>query len=43
MVVVFLTLNEVIGHYSEGLVFSVTIDPLMKKVGEGDVTPIRRR
>ncbi len=33
----FATLEEVINHYSEGLVFSETIDPLMKKVGEGGV------
>lgn len=33
----FETLEEVINHYSEGLVFSETIDPLMKKVGEGGV------
>jgi len=33
----FSTLEEVIDHYSEGLVFSETIDPLMKKVGEGGV------
>lgn len=30
-------LDEVINHYSEGLVYSETIDPLMKKVGEGGV------
>ncbi len=33
----FETIEEVINHYSEGLVFSKTIDPLMKKVGEGGV------
>lgn len=33
----FATLDEVINHYSEGLVFSETIDPLMKSVGEGGV------
>jgi cytochrome c peroxidase len=33
----FETLEEVINHYSEGLVFSETIDPLMKKVAEGGV------
>ncbi|MEZ4875382.1 MAG: cytochrome c peroxidase [Flavobacteriaceae bacterium] len=33
----FATLDEVIDHYSEGLVYSETIDPLMKKVGEGGV------
>lgn len=33
----FTTLDEVIDHYSEGLVFSETIDPLMKKVAEGGV------
>ncbi len=33
----FATLDEVINHYSEGLVYSETIDPLMKKVGEGGV------
>lgn len=31
----FATLDEVINHYSEGLVFSETIDPLMKNVAEG--------
>ncbi len=31
----FATLDEVIDHYSEGLVFSETIDPLMKNVAEG--------
>jgi len=31
----FATLEEVIDHYSEGLVYSETIDPLMKNVGEG--------
>jgi cytochrome c peroxidase len=33
----FATLEEVIDHYSEGLVYSETIDPLMKKVAEGGV------
>jgi len=33
----FATLEEVIDHYSEGLVYSPTIDPLMKSVGEGGV------
>ncbi|MEM7185832.1 MAG: cytochrome c peroxidase [Bacteroidota bacterium] len=33
----FETIEEVINHYSEGLVFSKTIDPLMKKVAEGGV------
>ncbi len=33
----FATLDDVINHYSEGLVFSITIDPLMKKVAEGGV------
>lgn len=33
----FTTLEEVINHYSEGLQFSATIDPLMKKVNEGGV------
>ena len=33
----FETLEEVIDHYSEGLVYSETIDPLMKAVGEGGV------
>ncbi|PWK20338.1 cytochrome-c peroxidase [Xanthomarina spongicola] len=33
----FNTLDEVINHYSEGLVDSPTIDPLMKKVDEGGV------
>lgn len=33
----FATLDEVINHYSEGLVFSETIDPLMKSVDEGGV------
>jgi cytochrome c peroxidase len=31
------TLEDVINHYSEGLVHSPTIDPLMKKVNEGGV------
>lgn len=33
----FATLDEVIDHYSEGLVFSETIDPLMKAISEGGV------
>ncbi|MCB0458203.1 MAG: cytochrome-c peroxidase [Flavobacteriaceae bacterium] len=33
----FQTLEEVIDHYSEGLVYSETIDPLMKKVAQGGV------
>ncbi len=33
----FATLDEVIDHYSEGLVQSPTIDPLMKKVPQGGV------
>jgi cytochrome c peroxidase len=33
----FQTLDEVINHYSEGLVYSSTIDPLMKKVDQGGV------
>ena len=33
----FYTLEEVIDHYSEGLVFSQTIDPLMKNVGQGGI------
>lgn len=33
----FNTLEDVINHYSDGLVFSETIDPLMKKVAEGGV------
>ena len=33
----FETLEEVINHYSEGLKFSSTIDPLMKKVNQGGV------
>ena len=33
----FETIDEVIDHYSEGLVYSVTIDPLMKAVNEGGV------
>ncbi len=33
----FETLDEVINHYSEGLVFSETIDPLMKSIAEGGV------
>lgn len=33
----FKTIDEVIEHYSTGLVYSPTIDPLMKKVGQGGV------
>ncbi len=33
----FATLDEVIDHYSEGLVNSSTIDPLLKYVGQGGV------
>jgi cytochrome c peroxidase len=33
----FATLEEVINHYSEGLVFSETIDPLMKTISAGGV------
>jgi len=33
----FATLDEVINHYSEGLVFSETIDPLMKSLEDGGV------
>ncbi len=33
----FATIDEVIDHYSEGLVQSPTIDPLMKKVAQGGV------
>ena len=33
----FLTIDEVINHYSEGLQNSPTIDPLMKKVAQGGV------
>ncbi|WP_199287752.1 cytochrome-c peroxidase [Pseudotamlana carrageenivorans] len=33
----FLTLEDVINHYSEGLKHSATIDPLMKKVANGGV------
>ena len=33
----FATLEDVINHYSEGLKNSSTIDPLMKKVGQGGV------
>ena len=33
----FETIDEVINHYSEGLVFSETIDPLMKQVNKGGV------
>jgi len=33
----FETLDEVINHYSEGLQYSKTIDPLMKQVQEGGV------
>lgn len=33
----FLTLEEVINHYSEGLKRSATIDPLMKEINQGGV------
>lgn len=33
----FETIDDVINHYSEGLVFSETIDPLMKAVAQGGV------
>ncbi len=33
----FQTLDQVIDHYSEGLVYSPTIDPLMKTVAQGGV------
>ena len=33
----FETLDDVINHYSEGLEYSETIDPLMKSVREGGV------
>ena len=33
----FATLDDVIDHYSEGLVNSSTIDPLMKSIGQGGV------
>lgn len=33
----FATLDDVINHYSEGLVYSETIDPLMKTVADGGV------
>ena len=33
----FNTLDEVINHYSEGLVYSPTIDPLMKTIADGGV------
>lgn len=33
----FATLEEVIDHYSEGLVHSPTIDPLMKKIDQGGI------
>ncbi len=33
----FETLDEVINHYSEGLVYSSTIDPLMKAISRGGV------
>ncbi|TYQ00013.1 cytochrome c peroxidase [Tenacibaculum adriaticum] len=33
----FLTIDEVINHYSEGLQNSETIDPLMKKIDQGGV------
>ena len=40
----FSTLEEVINHYSEGLINSSTIDPLMKKVNQGGVqlTPLEK-
>lgn len=33
----FATIDEVIDHYSEGLVYSETIDPLMKAIAQGGV------
>lgn len=33
----FETLDDVINHYSEGLVYSETIDPLMKSIAQGGV------
>lgn len=33
----FATLDEVINHYSEGLVYSPTLDPLMKAISKGGV------
>ncbi len=33
----FATIDDVINHYSEGLVYSTTIDPLMKSVSQGGV------
>ncbi len=33
----FATLDEVINHYSEGLMYSETIDPLMKTIAQGGV------
>lgn len=33
----FATLDDVINHYSEGLVYSETIDPLMKTIAQGGV------
>lgn len=41
----FQTLEEVVDFYSEGLVYSPTIDPLMKKVHEGGVqlNPIEKQ
>lgn len=33
----FATLDEVINHYSEGLQYSPTIDPLLKYIGQGGV------
>ncbi len=33
----FATIEEVIDFYSEGIVWSPTIDPLMKKVNQGGV------
>jgi cytochrome c peroxidase len=33
----FNTIDEVIDHYSEGLVYSETASPLLKKISEGGV------
>ena len=33
----FNTLDEVIDHYSNGLVYSETVSPLLKKIAEGGV------
>lgn len=40
----FKTIDEVIDHYSEGLKYSSTIDPLMKKINQGGVqlTPAQK-